>query len=173
MFIYNCDYWYYVPGYDRLWAINQKGDIINASTKSYRKPHLNKDGYLRITLYKKDNTHYKNYLIHKLVAELFIGERPIGYEINHIDGNKLNNSMFNLEYTTKSLNRLHMYSVCQRKARGKTTNPETVREIIKLYKEGLAQQKIADRLNLSRSTVKSILVRSGEYKIGKSWGDVH
>jgi hypothetical protein len=46
----------------------------------------------------------KNYLIHHLVAEYFIGIRPIGLEIDHIDRNKLNNNVNNLRYVSHGEN---------------------------------------------------------------------
>ena len=48
-----------------------------------------------------------NTYIHKLVAEYFIGERPEGYEIDHIDGNYLNNRADNLRYVTRRENLLN------------------------------------------------------------------
>lgn len=52
------------------------------------------DGYLRTKLQGKNRT------IHTLVAEVTLGPRPEGLVVNHIDGNKLNNSPDNLEYCT-------------------------------------------------------------------------
>ena len=47
--------------------------------------------------------------IHRLVALAFFGPRLPGYEVNHKDGNKRNNSVDNLEYVTRSENHLHAY----------------------------------------------------------------
>lgn len=44
------------------------------------------------------------YTIHRLVAEAHLGPRPKGYEVNHIDENKQNNVLENLEYVTHSEN---------------------------------------------------------------------
>lgn len=41
------------------------------------------------------------FYIHQLVAQVFIGPRPVGKEINHIDGDKYNNHYTNLEYVTR------------------------------------------------------------------------
>jgi len=42
--------------------------------------------------------------VHTIVAYAFLGKRPLGFDINHIDGNKKNNNVTNLEYCTRSEN---------------------------------------------------------------------
>jgi hypothetical protein len=49
----------------------------------------------------------KQYHVHQLVAEAFIGDRPAGLVINHIDANKQNNRPSNLEYVTQAENAHH------------------------------------------------------------------
>lgn len=79
-----------------------------------------KDGYLRVSL--SDSEHKKHLrLVHRLVAEAFIPNPEHKSDVNHIDGNKQNNYISNLEWTTRSENILHAY----RKLRKKPNCPNT------------------------------------------------
>lgn len=60
---------------------------------------------------------WKRVYVHRLVMRTFVGLRPKGYVINHIDGNKANNSLDNLEYCTNKENERHSLTVL-----GKTHN---------------------------------------------------
>ena len=51
----------------------------------------------------------KNYLVHRIVAETFLCNKNKLLEVNHIDGNKKNNSVTNLEWVTRSQNIKHAY----------------------------------------------------------------
>jgi len=59
-------------------------------------------GYLYFQLQREGKRH--NFLFHHLVAKEFIGERPVGLVIDHIDQNKLNNKLENLRYVTQQIN---------------------------------------------------------------------
>lgn len=63
--------------------------------------------YMSVCLYGEDKKENYRY-IHRLVAEHFIGD-IVGFEINHIDGNKKNNFYLNLEITTRQENQDHAY----------------------------------------------------------------
>ena len=88
--------WRDIKGYEGLYKVSNLGRIKSIRNNIYLKPNLQSNGYLRISLSKNGKVQYKN--IHRLVAEAFIkndNEYPI---INHIDGNKLNNNVDNLEW---------------------------------------------------------------------------
>lgn len=95
---YQVSNWGHVKGLDRIvrnYPI--KGRLLALSLKS--------NGYYRITLCKRGTEKY--FYVHELVAKAFIGERPKGMEINHIDGVRTNNHLDNLEYVTPKQNGEH------------------------------------------------------------------
>lgn len=69
-------------------------------------PHVNSNGYLRVS-FKNPNGKQQEHFIHRLVAELFIPNPENKPCVNHKDGNKLNNSVSNLEWCTHSENEKH------------------------------------------------------------------
>ena len=70
-------------------------------------PRLHTNGYLRVML-SVSGKHYDRY-IHRLVAAAFIDNENGYSEVNHIDGNKQNNNVLNLEWCTRSQNNRHAY----------------------------------------------------------------
>jgi len=71
------------------------------------KPSKHKDGYFMLVLTRKYNRKLK--YIHRLVAETFIPNLNNLLEVNHIDGNKQNNRVDNLEWCTRLENIKHIY----------------------------------------------------------------
>ena len=86
-----------INNYDN-YSISSDGVILNNKTGKFLKPNINK-GYHSIRLYKNNTP--KKFLIHKLVQEHFGDNNNIeGYQIDHIDNNKSNNSIDNLQLLT-------------------------------------------------------------------------
>ena len=77
-----------------------------------RRAEKPKGGYLRITL--RIHGKITNTLAHRLVYLHFFGTIPLGYVVNHIDGDGYNNSPDNLEAVTPSENLRHAYRVLKR-----------------------------------------------------------
>ena len=87
------------PGYQ----ISNKGRLWSTKTNRYLNPFVNNRGYLTINI-KAANGKRKGELIHRLVALAFI-DNPNGYpEVNHIDEDKKNNDVSNLEWCTRQYN---------------------------------------------------------------------
>ncbi len=86
------------------YKVSNTGKVIGKYKKEL-KPADNGNGYLHIVL--MINGFKKHKYIHRLVAELFIPNPKKLPQINHIDGNKNNNDISNLEWCTSSHNLFH------------------------------------------------------------------
>ena len=84
------------------YCINEYGLILNIKTRGVIKKKNKKKGYLQVCLTNKNT-----YSIHRLVALTFIENKENKTEVNHIDGNKLNNHVSNLEWNTTQENLEH------------------------------------------------------------------
>lgn len=99
------------PGY----AISQGGEVISFRGKYPRTLSLTLTaGYYHVSLQRDGKSHTRQ--VHCLVAQSFIGERPLGYVIDHIDGNPCNNCVENLHYVTQREN-IHNPNTIHRNAK--------------------------------------------------------
>lgn len=85
--------------------VSKSGVILSLKQKAPRILHTYKigSGYLMTDLYSHNKR--TSVTVHAIVARVFHGKRPKGWDIDHIDGNKLNNHYKNLRYLPKSINR--------------------------------------------------------------------
>lgn len=90
-----------VVGYN--YEVSNKGGI--KSELGLMKPTLS-HGYYRVCLYRNDGTH-KMFQLHRLIAQAFIPNPENLPQVNHIDENKLNNCVENLEWVTAKKNCNH------------------------------------------------------------------
>ncbi len=94
--------WKDIPNFEGLYQINEKGEVKDLNRNYIRKNSISTTGYYSIRLRK--NKKYKNFLIHRLIALLFI-PNPNKYPIiNHKDSNRLNNDIDNIEWCTHKQN---------------------------------------------------------------------
>ena len=94
-----------IPGFEGLYACDTKGQIWSYYTNKFLSPSKSKRGYLHIVLIK-DKKRY-DYRVHRLIAMTFLENPENKEQVNHIDGNKLNNYLSNLEWVTAEENIEH------------------------------------------------------------------
>ena len=147
--------WKDIIGYEGLYQVSDFGNIKNKKGLIL-KPVCRK-GYLSIGLYK--NNIYKRFSIHRLVMLSFVGSSQL--QVNHINGNKKDNRLCNLEYCTNSENIRHADKTGLRYLKGTNNSGAKlcdgdILNIIKLRKKGYNQNKIADIYNVERSLISMI-----------------
>jgi len=103
-----------VIGYEGLYQVSSLGNVksLKYGKEKTLKLSLNRGGYLRVNLCKKGNIERR--LIHQLTVEAFLDHKRCGFKlvVNHIDFNKTNNNVNNLEIVTarENTNRKHIES---------------------------------------------------------------
>jgi DNA-directed RNA polymerase sigma subunit (sigma70/sigma32) len=108
----------------------------------------------------KDRGVKRTLYVHRLVAEAFLGKPADANEVNHIDGNKENNNLDNLEWTTHSANLQHAYKEGLHPNRSLT--PEQVRQARAKLATGQSLRQVAAEFGVSRSAINHL-------KQGRSW----
>ena len=93
-----------IKGYEGLYAITEEGQVWSYRRKKYLKQQQTRN-YLSIELHKDNDR--KHYFIHRLVAETYIPNPHNLPEVNHIDENKYNNCVDNLEWVSHKDNMNH------------------------------------------------------------------
>lgn len=121
-----CEVWAVIDGFTR-YEVSTRGRVRVRATGKIMSPDLSTE-YPSVRLIC-DNTHKKKHQnIHQLEALAFLPN--ISECVNHIDGNKTNNHISNLEWCTYAQNNQHAYDMGLKKARGLTS--EEAKRIRKL-----------------------------------------
>jgi hypothetical protein len=158
--------WKSVVGWEGWYSISNLGRIrrevkgrgvkaghisISHSPQSYE--------YATFTLCRNEE---KNHVtIHRLVAAAFLGPCPIGMEVNHRNGRKLDNRIENLEYVTAAINIRHARDVLgfnrgELHGRAKLTNFD-VRTIRAKHAGGVSQKQLAAEFQVGKMTINRLL----------------
>ena len=135
------------------YEITCDGKVINKHTGHTLAPQPNGKGYLRVSIGKK------LMFIHRLVAEKYIPNPENKPQVNHKDGNKLNNCVDNLEWVTNQENRNHAVDndlqVTGEKCSWAKLTEENVKEI--RANPGYENEYWARKFKVSRSTISDVV----------------
>lgn len=161
--------WEGIGGFEGLYKVSSFGRILSLprfGTKNEAKIlklHVSKRyGYANVCLCK--NNHKVLRRVNRLVAIAFIPNPNNLPEVNHKDGNKLNNNVSNLEWCTNSYNKIHAYKIGLMSAVGERNgqsklNEAQVRDIRALLAVNANQRLLAKRFGISQQTVSEIKMR--------------
>lgn len=92
------------------YEISDEGEVRKRTTGLILKSGKTRNGYLAVTL-REDNGGCRRAYVHRLVAETYLPNPENKSDVNHKDGNKLNNHLDNLEWATRSENLKHAYDM--------------------------------------------------------------
>lgn len=132
-------------GFDHYY-ISSKGRVWNSKTKRLLKGDISNKGYLRVHLHNKNIQ--RKYSVHRLVALAFIVNPNCKKTVNHIDGDKLNNHIENLEWLTLKENIKH----AQKNGLRLIVKNEQIERAVSLRKLGYTYKEISEELGYSDET---------------------
>ncbi|MRF37154.1 hypothetical protein GIJ44_20925 [Staphylococcus sp. KY49P] len=172
--------WKGIPGYEGLYSISITGRVKRLARNriiatSVSRPLKEKEiktfegklGYIHVNLWK--NGQMKQHRIHRLIMLTFTKKPQDKNVINHIDGDKSNNSLDNLEWCTNRENTIHAYKTGLAKGKkgiensqGRLTSEEVI-SMRNLYATGeYTQKEIGEIFGISRR-------HAGDIVNGKKW----
>ena len=151
--------WIYIDGEKSIYKVRSNGDIVSTEYqgRKRKKPHImqggiDRDGYHIVAL--THNGHKKTFKIHRIVAQYFIPNpfnKPI---VNHKDGNKINNNVFNLEWVTDWENVIHAKDYGLRQSTNSVEYIELVCQLLESNQYSIIE--ISDITGVNQKTIGKI-----------------
>lgn len=146
---------------DKKYFVSNLGRFKNSFGIIMENYKVNANGYIRVFIYKK------TFALHRLVALTFLDNPENKEQVNHIDGNKLNNSLDNLEFVTNKENQIHKFLI------GIGNN---FTRAVKQYdlegnfiKEYNSIVLAAKEMNISKSCITGVLLNKRKTAAGFIW----
>ena len=150
--------WKDIKDYEGLYQVSNLGRVKRVTTDMILKGSKQTHGYLVVGLYKNNNKSTKS--IHRLVSQAFIPNPENKPEINHIDEDKTNNMVSNLEWSTRKENNNHgTRNERAAKAISKSNSIPIIATNLKTgeYTEFYGSSECARQLGLSQGNIASVL----------------
>ena len=143
------------------YEITRDGKVINIHTGKEVKPQKNGTGYYRVAIGKK------LMFVHRLVAQKYIPNPENKPFVNHIDGNRTNNNVSNLEWVTEKENAQHAVRTGLQPIEENSKVAKLTREQVAFIKSHpeMERNKLAEMFNISAHTISDI-------RTGRTWKTV-
>jgi len=152
--------WKPIQGFEEYYLVSNKGRVKSTrfNKEKILKTSISTPGYKGLNLFKNKRSHSRE--VHRLVAIHFVPNPENKPEVNHKDGDKLNNHAYNLEWMTHKENFDHAYGNLfdnkgENHGNSKLTNKQ-VSVIKKRLSEGESYSSIAQDYPVSRHTINYI-----------------
>lgn len=150
--------WKDIEEYEGLYQVSNLGRVKSLYTNDILKGCKTSNGYLKVNLYKNSVKSTKT--IHRLVAESFISNPENKSQVNHINENKTNNMVSNLEWSTSKENNNH--GTRNKRAGKAISKSKSIPIIATNLKTGdstefYGTKECARQLGLHRSNITSVL----------------
>lgn len=154
--------WKPIKGYEKLYLISNNGRVKSLRKNIIRKTNTDGSGYLKVELYNKS---FKTLKIHRLVAEAFVPNPLNKNEVNHKDGNILNNNYQNLEWVTSKENSIHRIYVLKKNY----LNPCKPILCVELNKKFPSIGEASRFINCKSSSISEVLNNRNRKSGGYHW----
>jgi len=154
-----------INNFEKKYLISNTGNVWSNYKKDYLKPMKTPKGYYTVSLCI-DRLKKKTTSIHRLVAIHFLNNPENKPQVNHIDGDKLNNNMINLEWATNKENMNHaiqtgLYNPKECGACKQLNVFNTITQKEEMYK---SRSEFARIIGSPAYSIRSCFYRSGKYK---------
>lgn len=150
----------WVPGFEGNYSVDSNGDLISykRNKRRYLIGGIDKDGYRKAILCMNGVRHHLR--ISALIAAAFIGPRPLGMVVRHLDGNLLNNRPENLAYGTQKEN-IADKEIHGTKAFGEKHHSSLLTEsqVIKIRASKLGSVRLSRIYGVTRSCIECVKSR--------------
>ena len=158
-----------IENYEGRYSVDRDGNIWSIKRNAVLKPRIRKNGYAYVCLCKDGVA--KDFIVHRLVAGAYLGDIE-NMDVNHINGNRADNNVANLEIVSRSTNLLHGMHVLRTK-NAKLTHDQ-VGQVKRMVASGMTQTDVAKKFGVLKQTVNQIINGKGyinsaivnEYQVG-------
>ena len=159
----NIEIWKPVVGYEGIYEVSNLGNVRSlnyrhTNTIKALSPSINKDGYIRVHLWK--NCKGKVLAVHRLVAEAFVPNPNNKPQIDHINTDKTNNTVWLNEDGSVNYEKTNLRWVTKKE---NINNPLTIKH--------LSETKIGNEN--AKSTYRAVLQYTKDGKLIKEWASMN